>query len=490
MSTVASPRTPILRYGGWLSFVILLYLYLSLFKNALIDDAFITLQYVKTLLSSGTWGFFPGVIANSATSPLNVILLGLTSLFTGPTPEAAFWLYLVSLFFTTFVLTRLSVQLSGSTRYGWLATSALLFNPLLISTMGLESILFVALFVLALYSYRSGRWSLLGIALGLLTLTRPEGFLFLLLFLLFLPDGRRRARVALLYVLCILPWYLFSWIHLGSLVPDTFFIKTEQAIWSNRWDFFNGIPTLYFYAYLLETILAFGFLPLAGLLFLARVRQEKTLILIGLAGLIHFLGYTLLRVPPFHWYYVPEVTAMILLGSLGLGVAYRNSRVQWQRRAWEAVVILCFLVPVLGMFSILARERFVVREMPVHSNWGTREQYEAIGSWLKENYGRSTLRLVGGEIGSLAYYCDCRLLDRFSDRGWLQTSIAEHISRPGLASLLWRINFAFYSKPEFPPDDYVLRAFFAEPDMDLDIIQEWETSTKWIPRGFLILSPK
>lgn len=488
MSTVASPRTAILRYGGWFSFGVILSFYLNLFKNALIDDAFITLQYVKTLLASGTWGFFPGAVANSATSPLNVILLGLVSLFTGPTPEAAFWLYLASLFFTTLVLTRLSLQLSGSTLSGWLAASALLFNPLLISTMGLESILFVALFVLALYSYRCRRWSLLGIVLGLLTLTRPEGFLFLLLFLLFMPDGR--GRVALLYAVCILPWYLFSWIYLGSLVPDTFFIKTEQAIWSNRWDFFNGIPTLYFYVYPLETILAFGFVPLAALLFLRKVREEKTLLLIGLAGLIHFLGYTLLRVPPFHWYYVPEVTAMILLGSLGLGVAYRNSRIQWRKRAWGVVITVCFLVPALGMFTILARERFIVQEMPIHSNWGTREQYEAIGSWLKENYRRSTLRLVGGEIGSLAYYCDCRLLDRFSDRGWLQASIGEHASRPGFVSLLWRINFAFYSRPEFSPDDYVLRAFFAEPNMQLEIIQEWETSTRWIPRGFLILSPK
>jgi hypothetical protein len=181
---------------------------------------------------------------------------------------------------------------------------------------------------------------------------------------------------------------------------------------------------------------------------------------------------------------------MIVLGSLGLGVVDRNSQVQWQRRAWGAIILLSFLLPALGMVSILARERFVVREMPIHSNWGTRDQYEAIGLWLKEHYGRSTLRLVGGEIGSLAYYCDCRLLDRFSDRGWLPARIAEHVSRPGLAALLWRVNFAFFSAPQSPPDDYVLRAFFAEPNMDLDIIQEWETSTRWIPRGFLVLSPR
>src|SRR5262245_66323254 len=57
-------------------------LYLSLFRDSLIDDAFITLSYARSLVTSGTWGFYPGHVSNTATSPLNVMLLALASLAT------------------------------------------------------------------------------------------------------------------------------------------------------------------------------------------------------------------------------------------------------------------------------------------------------------------------------------------------------------------------------------------------------------------------
>ena len=100
------------------------------------------------------------------------------------------------------------------------------------------------------------------------------------------------------------------------------------------------------------------------------------------------------------------------------------------------------------------------------------------------------MRLVAGEIGSLTYYCDCRLLDIFSDRSWLKEFIAERTSGAGIGPTLLRINFAFYSEPQFPTETYVLRAFSGVPDVEVKIIKEWQTSTKWIPQGFLLLSPE
>jgi NADH:ubiquinone oxidoreductase subunit 6 (subunit J) len=387
------------------------------------------------------------------------------------------------------MLPALSINVTGSELYGWLAVFGLVFNPLLISTLGLESILFATLLILSLYCYQFQKWIVLGIVLGLLTLTRPEGILFFLVFLPFIPTSRTKLQVAMIYFLCLIPWYLFSWIHLGSFVPDTFFIKTKQGKWSREWDFFNGLTTLYYYVYPLGTVLSFLFLPLATLLLHKKIRDVTLLLMIGLAGLIHFLAYSFLQVPPFHWYYVPEIVTMIIFGSLGLGVAYRHSKGGWQRRALEFVAAAFFLLPALGMLFILKSDHFIVQEMPIHSNWATYEEYKDIGLWLKENYARDTIRLEAGEIGTLGYYCECRLLDRFSDRGWLKDYIAEHTSHPGITAALWKLNFAFfYTAPEFPPDDYILRAFFADPNIDEGIIKEWKTTTTWIENGYLILS--
>ena len=98
--------------------IILLYFYLNFFANALTDDAFITLRYVKTLLNTGTWGFLPGYTTNAVTSPLNIFLLALLGLFIGPTVNAVLWLSAGILAFTTVVLIRLSLHLFNTAIFG------------------------------------------------------------------------------------------------------------------------------------------------------------------------------------------------------------------------------------------------------------------------------------------------------------------------------------------------------------------------------------
>src|SRR5882724_8946587 len=63
------------RAAFWAAALGAIAVYLSLFRGALIDDAYITLQWARTLADSGTWGFYPGLTANSQTSPLNALLL-------------------------------------------------------------------------------------------------------------------------------------------------------------------------------------------------------------------------------------------------------------------------------------------------------------------------------------------------------------------------------------------------------------------------------
>ena len=472
-------------YLIWCSYSVFLYFYFHLFKNTLIDDAFITLQYVKTLLTSGTWGFFPGYIANSATSPLNVLLLTAISVVTGPTVEAVMVLSTLCLILIAISLCYVSQQFTGTVIFGWLAVCALLFNPLLISTLGLESILFTTLFVISIYGYQTQKWDLLALSLGLLTLTRTDGVVFFLVFLIFLPTVKIKVRFVLLFFLCILPWYIFSWVCLGSLIPDTFFIKTDQRTWLT-WDYFNGITSLYYHVYPEETTLSFIFLPLVLLLFNRRTTGMAILTIIGLAGLLHFIGYSLLRVPPFHWYYVPQVTVIILLGSLGLGVLYRKTNPLRQQKFLIVITAICFLIPVLGMTHLLAKDHFTVREMPIHSNWGTNEQYKDIGLWIKREHAGETIRLVASEIGTISYYCDCYLLDRFSDRSWIKGYISKFESKPGLMLFLYKLNFTFYSSPRFPPARYILQAYSSELPNNVAALKKWDISTKWIKHAFIV----
>src|SRR4030095_6885954 len=114
------------------------------------------------------------------------------------------------------------------------------------------------------------KWKLLAVGLALITITRFEGILFFMVALLLVPTLKWRLPFAGIYLLCVFPWYIFSWIYLGSLFPDTLFIKLVQRSWGH-WDFFNGLD-LYSRVYPMEIILSFSLLPFVLLLFNRTVR--------------------------------------------------------------------------------------------------------------------------------------------------------------------------------------------------------------------------
>ena len=288
--------------------VVVLYFYLNLFANALTDDAFITLRYVKTLLNTGTWGFRARLHHQCRHIPIKYIPAGTDWDFLGPTVNAVIWLSACILAFTVMLLVQISVHLFGRAIFGYLAAAALVINPLIISTLGLESILFISLYILALYLYLTSKWDLLAAALGLITITRFDGILFFIITLLMVPTFGLRLRFAVIYLACIAPWYIFSWIYLGSLLPDTLFIKIAQRSWGT-WDFLNGLD-LYYLVYRFETIFSVLLLPFILLLLNKQVRRLPVIQFLLLTSIAHFAGYSILHVPPYYWYYVPELTAM------------------------------------------------------------------------------------------------------------------------------------------------------------------------------------
>ncbi|HEX6271215.1 MAG TPA: hypothetical protein VFZ43_13330 [Anaerolineales bacterium] len=467
--------------------VVAIYFYLNLFANALTDDAFITLRYVKTLLHTGTWGFVPGYITNAVTSPLNIFLLAFAGTFLGATINAVIWLSAIILALTALLLADISFHLFRTRVFGYLAACALIFNPLIVSTLGLESILFVGLYIVSAYLYLTKRWAWLAVALGLLTITRFDGIVFFVVTLLLVPTFRLRAQFTVMYLLSIAPWYIFSWIYLGSVFPDTFFIKTAQHSWGN-WDFLNGI-NLYFRVYKLETIFSFLLLPLLLLLFNREARNSTLIGFLLLTGIAHFAGYSILHVPPYYWYYVPETTAIILASSIGLGILFQQRSLEtWTRKGIQGIAAIILVLQVSGMFYIINRDGFPIREMPIHTNWATHGQYKQIGEWLKEHNEGSVI-VVDGEIGTLGYYCDCYLSSFFSDRKWLGQYVRSQTTGDGIKPALYRINFLFLDKEAmFPQPAYLLSESPGEKNASIEGIKDWRTKTKWISSCLIKLS--
>ena len=94
------------------------------------------------------------------------------------------------------------------------------------SLSGMETMLFLALGILALLCYREERWAWLGIVLGLLVITRLEGIILAFVIAGFDIWRRRAIRSGLLVAgavtgLICFPWILYLWQRTGHFLPTS-----------------------------------------------------------------------------------------------------------------------------------------------------------------------------------------------------------------------------------------------------------------------------
>jgi len=471
--------------------------YAAAFKGRYVDDAYIELDYARTLGADGTWGLFPGRVANTATSPLNILVTAAVGRALGSVAEAAFWLIVAELLALLGVLVLLSRRLVGHARFGVFAFVAYATNPLLLSTLGLELLLYTVLLVVSLYLYSARRWLPLALALALLTLTRPDGILLVALLLVLAPVPlRRKGLLLLVYALALLPWYLYSWIHLGSLIPDTLFLKKAQPGWGGR-HFAEGLR-IYWDRYRLATAATFALLPLGVPPLIALWRSwwperelRRIIAVVAGYGLIHYAAYAILRVPPYHWYYVHAMIAVVFLGSLGLTMALDRGLAGLPRRIAVVGRATVPFLPAVWLIALGLVNGFPFREPPIHTNWATEGRYEAIGLWLRDNIEPGATVELSGEVGTLAFYSERRLVNEFSDRN-ITTAIigdfrdTEHplIGALFAANLRWR-----EPQPPLPPATYrlVQVPYDSGDDPPPGVIQSWDTATRWVPFGRLYL---
>ena len=192
------------------------------------DDAYIHLVYAESLVEQGQLFFSdPKEKGVGASSILWVLLLGLGK-------------YLgLSLVLTAKILGIGALIVLGCGLYRlmrphyppWLALAAALLvvlsgHLLWFALSGMETVLFLALGILALLAYRKQSWGWMGVLLGLLVLTRVEGVL-LAIVIGAIDIWRHRSIRRGLYLagsvcaLICLPWIIYLWLRTGYPLPTS-----------------------------------------------------------------------------------------------------------------------------------------------------------------------------------------------------------------------------------------------------------------------------
>ena len=179
-----------------------LYVLLAAGRDAVgfpLDDAWIHQTYARNLAENGEWAFVPGISSAASTAPLYSALLAIGHLL-GLAPFGwAFALGVLALTLGASMAARIAELLFPETAYVGLATGLIIvttWHLVWAAASGMETMLFMALSLLVIWlSLRETpenplqQGLMLGVAGGLLTLTRPEGILLVGLIGLFMLIG-------------------------------------------------------------------------------------------------------------------------------------------------------------------------------------------------------------------------------------------------------------------------------------------------------------
>lgn len=431
-------------------------------KGYAADDAYIFYRYARNIGSGTGWQFNPGQqTANAATSPLWAAVLSTVGVVFGYGPAVGQAVYALCLAGAATVLYRLFAG-AGASAAGLIGGVLLLFNPVLLSTWGMESALFVLLALGLLWADRVGRSEILvGILGGALILARPEGAMLVAVLWLFrwvrstqLPWRRTAALVA-----SVVPWVVFSIYAFGSPVAETLAAKSAQGrsgYFGPRYAYLRYIEVVLrepWSALLLATAVI-GALILAHRMYLSnksydsgiigRVRHllddpiSRCLLAAGVFGLLQTVGYGLaIRPPAYAWYYATPYLTLTVFSAFALGSAVDWLRT-WSAREESTNAALRRVVAIVGVATLaLTIPTLMTRR---HMIGNQLCGYSDAGDWLAAHADKGST-VSAAEIGMLGWRSKLEIVDYL---GLLDSTAADEIGRGDLGSWFLRTKPDYY----------------------------------------------
>lgn len=397
------------------------------------DDPYITYRYAQNLAAGQGFVYNLDERTLSTTTPLYALLLSVLSLAWSDLPHLANLITAASLAGGGLLLWELGQRLHTPI-IGWFGLLLYPTFPLVNSTTGSETPLYLAFCLAAFLLYARRRLKLTAILAALATLTRPDGILVAGILGLdyslrevILPRLRRSPTppgipwgAMMLFTIILLAWGLFGWLYFGSPVPVTLAAKQAQGSMAISPSFAEGLysKVIVFYREILLYVLM-GALAVIGLLALAARRDGWLLFLAWPA--LYFAGYTYLGVSSYFWYYAPLVPGFVVLAGAGL-----ETLTGWLNRLTSQISTVkpgsLFAGFVLtGMFAwqvILLQQTSQSADVRLRA-------YRAAGEWLAENAAPgSSVGML--EVGIMGFYAREQSIIDFA--GLLQPEVAAQMT--------------------------------------------------------------
>jgi hypothetical protein len=424
-----------------------------LFRDHGYDDPYITYRYAVNLAHGAGFLYNASERVLSTTTPLYTLVLAGVGLIGLDIPLTSNAIGCFSL-----AVGGLAIwQLGQEWQAPLVGVAGLLLYPtfpLLISTLGAETTLYLALILCGFLACAREQLGRAAVLLALATLTRADGALAALVSGLFVVLVLRRWpwRVLALYCAVLVPWFVFAQLYFGALLPATLAAKQQQGQMLVSRGFLDGLA-LQAQNYWDIPLFRLHFALVAVGLLAVLAGQRRWLLLLGW-NLLYLLGYTVLGVSGYFWYYAPLAIGFVVL--VGLGVTAVHQFVERHGGArWAAAVVVALLLVVCAaqLSTLIALRRMPDSRLAI---------YRTIGEWLHDH----TLvdDSVGTlEVGIIGYYAQRRMID-FA--GLIQPETAQHLTATATYqdAALWAIQ-------HFRPDYLVLQErSFPVIETDADVM--------------------
>ncbi|MBK9945360.1 MAG: hypothetical protein IPP13_27535 [Kouleothrix sp.] len=378
------------------------------------DDPFITYRYAENLAGGLGFVYNAGERVLSTTTPLYTLVLAGARLLGADVP-----LFSNALGVASLALGGLAFWWLGQAWHtpfaGLVGLVAFPLFPLLVTSLGSEVALYLALTLGGFLAYAHGRYTAVALLLGLAALVRADGVLAAVaVAAVFLIERRGPIpwRAVGIYAGLLAPWFVFAQAYFGAPFPVTLAAKRRQGLLPASELFLPGLLAQARDNYWRYPV----YRPIFGLagvgLPYAALARSRWLLPIGWSGL-YIVAYTALGVTSYFWYYGPVLVGFVALA--GLGAEWLARLVQRALGRLVAGWLLALLLAALLLRGEYAGLQFL-RDHP-----DTRQlPYHAVGTWLREHTPPGA-RVGTLEVGIIGYYAQRPMID-FA--GLLQPEVA------------------------------------------------------------------
>ncbi len=368
-----------------------------------IDDALITYQYARNIAEGNGFVYNEGEHIWGTTTPLYTLVLSIPA-FLGVSPVDMSLVYnLLSGIASVLLVSWLAQTLTGSYLAGFFAglLCSVSGHFSVWAMSGMETVFFTALILAAWACFVADKPAYATVFSALTYLTRPDGLSLVpaLLLVYFWKYRRFPYKETALWIIIVLPWFLYALWRFHTILPHSFSAKQEhEKLAASDWMLQYYWESLWY-----PLIIA----AVCGLtIFLRRPYSKQHYAIFGMfLWLVLYIGaYYVVGIDYYEWYCIPPIPVMIILAVVGIWnvlntIPKINSVSNIVGSAIAVFMIIWFFLPRSDYIS-------------VHKSYLNSVEWTRVlvGDWLHNNTPPDAV--VGtGAIGHIGYFAQRPVLD-------------------------------------------------------------------------------